>query len=419
MSRKLLFVSLILLALTAASFVYAQDLAAMIRELQAKIQELQRQLDELEASGKTKVFEFAQNLRRGASGNDVKRLQEFLKETPEIYPAGLVTGRFGPLTEAAVKRFQAKNGILETGVVGPLTRSKLNELLSAKAVPPPSPLPLPLPEPTPTPAATTTPPTPALTQTATTTPPAPLPATTTPPVIPTQIQLGLPINDFFGWGKDYMKVEFHHEPGSFTRAYRFYVRTPGETTFAKFGPYATAGMAIGESKTFSEDVTLKRVGEISWEWKKKVDYNAQAEGDSEAYLTAVGDGDVESTPSPGRLATLYPKAEFDDLVQGASPQSAVENFIVKRLPLAVRLKNSYEGLRYKYFLYDGETTIWDTGNITQSTLKIEAQFNNVNSYTLDKNKSYILRVHSYDNTKTLDSVRKQKTNEQTLKFDIL
>jgi len=72
---------------------------------------------------------------------EVKCLQEFLKsQGPEIYPEGLVTGYFGPLTLSAVKRFQQKYwqeilapwGLTQnqpTGFVGSTTRAKINQLL--------------------------------------------------------------------------------------------------------------------------------------------------------------------------------------------------------------------------------------------------------------------------------------------------
>lgn len=76
------------------------------------------------------------DLRQGLSGDDIKTLQQKLVEEG-VYPEGLITGYFGSLTKQAVIRFQEKyaseilaplgltNG---TGVVGPLTRKKLNEL---------------------------------------------------------------------------------------------------------------------------------------------------------------------------------------------------------------------------------------------------------------------------------------------------
>lgn len=84
---------------------------------------------------------FERNLKYGIFGNDVRCLQEILKsEGQEIYPEGLVTGYFGPLTLRAVIRFQEKywDEILKpwglktgTGFVGPTTRLKLNQLLSS------------------------------------------------------------------------------------------------------------------------------------------------------------------------------------------------------------------------------------------------------------------------------------------------
>lgn len=81
------------------------------------------------------TFAFTRTLERGASGEDVRYLQQVLKNPliggADIYPEGLVTGYFGLLTEKAVKKFQATHGIDSIGVVGPKTRAKLNMLLSA------------------------------------------------------------------------------------------------------------------------------------------------------------------------------------------------------------------------------------------------------------------------------------------------
>ncbi|MBI4121532.1 MAG: peptidoglycan-binding protein [Candidatus Ryanbacteria bacterium] len=68
-------------------------------------------------------------LQMGDEGDDVTQLQLFLAQDTEVYPEGKVTGYFGALTKAAVKRFQAKYGIAQVGRVGPLTLAKLNELM--------------------------------------------------------------------------------------------------------------------------------------------------------------------------------------------------------------------------------------------------------------------------------------------------
>ncbi|MBZ1345514.1 MAG: peptidoglycan-binding protein [Candidatus Nealsonbacteria bacterium] len=62
---------------------------------------------------------------------EVRCLQQFLKnQGAEIYPEGLVTGNFLSLTVSAVKRYQAKKGIIQTGYFGPLTRTAVNQDLS-------------------------------------------------------------------------------------------------------------------------------------------------------------------------------------------------------------------------------------------------------------------------------------------------
>jgi hypothetical protein len=82
------------------------------------------------------------NLKVGMRGEDVKCLQEFLKnQGSEIYPEGEITGYFGALTFQAVKRFQQKYwqeilapwGLTKdqpTGFVGQTTRLKINQLIS-------------------------------------------------------------------------------------------------------------------------------------------------------------------------------------------------------------------------------------------------------------------------------------------------
>ncbi len=54
-------------------------------------------------------------LKRGSAGDDVKRLQQFLAQDPGVYPEGQITSTYGPATEAAVKRWQAKFNIVTTG----------------------------------------------------------------------------------------------------------------------------------------------------------------------------------------------------------------------------------------------------------------------------------------------------------------
>jgi len=71
---------------------------------------------------------FTAQLDPGARGPEVTRLQTFLSTRPDLYPSGLVTGYYGPLTRAAVIRLQAQYGLLQVGRVGPLTIALLNSL---------------------------------------------------------------------------------------------------------------------------------------------------------------------------------------------------------------------------------------------------------------------------------------------------
>ncbi len=74
------------------------------------------------------------SLKRGSSGDDVTRLQQFLARDISIYPEGQVTGYFGALTEAAVKRWQVRYNIVSSGdaattgygVVGPRTAAAIS-----------------------------------------------------------------------------------------------------------------------------------------------------------------------------------------------------------------------------------------------------------------------------------------------------
>jgi len=122
----------------------------IINEIEGQLIQLQARLDELIAQESITqdefkeikdTYKFIRTLRQGARGEDVKVLQEFLKENEELYPEGLVTSYFGPLTENAVKRFQKENNIVATGTpattgygqAGPRTRTRLNELIAEGA----------------------------------------------------------------------------------------------------------------------------------------------------------------------------------------------------------------------------------------------------------------------------------------------
>ncbi len=73
-------------------------------------------------------------LKLGSTGDDVSRLQRFLAADAGIYPEALITGYYGGLTEAAVKRWQTKFNIVSSGdaestgfgVTGPRTAAAIS-----------------------------------------------------------------------------------------------------------------------------------------------------------------------------------------------------------------------------------------------------------------------------------------------------
>ena len=128
----------IALALTTLAWI-APMKAATVDELQAQINTLLQQIAQLQAQlaaqGGTSTATgcFTKNLSKGMKDAEVTTLQQVLKTDSSVYPEGLVTGYFGSLTEAAVKKFQAKYGIDQVGTVGPATRAKLNALYCGTA----------------------------------------------------------------------------------------------------------------------------------------------------------------------------------------------------------------------------------------------------------------------------------------------
>lgn len=64
-------------------------------------------------------------LKRGSRGYQVERLQKKLNLNYPAYSKLKVDGLFGPATEAVVKEFQRRSGLVPDGVVGPLTKKAL------------------------------------------------------------------------------------------------------------------------------------------------------------------------------------------------------------------------------------------------------------------------------------------------------
>lgn len=114
------------------------ELQAQVALLLQQVQALQAQLQVSPTTHlvqETMVLNF--NLRLGstdtATNGEVSKLQQFLSKDSAVYPEGLVTGYFGSLTEAAVKRWQTKNGIQPVGSAGPVTREAIKRTTATTA----------------------------------------------------------------------------------------------------------------------------------------------------------------------------------------------------------------------------------------------------------------------------------------------
>lgn len=149
MSTKLKKFSAVALVLTTMLWTMPSAQGATVEELQAQIASLLQQITSLQAqltgstSTPTSTACFTMTLKNGMENAEVKMLQEKLAMDPTVYPEGLTTGYFGPLTEGAVKKFQAKQGIVSSGtpsttgygLVGPKTRAKLNAMYCTSTTP--------------------------------------------------------------------------------------------------------------------------------------------------------------------------------------------------------------------------------------------------------------------------------------------
>lgn len=140
--------ALIISAFLVPAFVSAltaDELRIQINDLLAKIQMLQTQIGTQSGTSVSTTPtggtiapagscpRVSRVLKLGDSGADVTRLQQFLSLDASVYPEKMVTGYYGGLTEAAVKRFQCKNKIVcdgdaastGYGVTGPRTAAIL------------------------------------------------------------------------------------------------------------------------------------------------------------------------------------------------------------------------------------------------------------------------------------------------------
>jgi hypothetical protein len=134
---KKYFAAILLLSLFFITPVFAQNISIeqIIQAIKsdpsllAKIQEAIKQLIN-QPNPVGNCYQFDKDLTRGSTGNDVRSLVRLLK--PEI---SADYSQFNDNVFAWVKDFQAKNGVPNTGYVGPLTRAKLNQLYGCKVNP--------------------------------------------------------------------------------------------------------------------------------------------------------------------------------------------------------------------------------------------------------------------------------------------
>ena len=101
-------------------------LQAQIAALLAQIQQLQSQLGTTGGSKTTTTttsYNYTRDLTVGSKGADVSALQSLLIAQGDL-KISAPTGYFGPLTQAALAKFQAANGIKpSSGFFGPITRA--------------------------------------------------------------------------------------------------------------------------------------------------------------------------------------------------------------------------------------------------------------------------------------------------------
>lgn len=105
------------------------SLLATLKTLMAKVAELQAQLGLIKGEMNTMLKD---GLKEGMTDEDIKELQALLASDPSIYPAGRVTGFFGPMTTEALKKFQLKNGLEVTGVIDTETKAALDTIMEQR-----------------------------------------------------------------------------------------------------------------------------------------------------------------------------------------------------------------------------------------------------------------------------------------------
>jgi hypothetical protein len=123
-------------ALPLANAQTSASLAATIASLQAQIAALTAQLNSSTGTTGTTTYDFTSDLTVGSSGSQVSALQAFLIAQGDLTGVSAPTGYFGALTQKALAKYQAANGITPSvGYFGPKTRAFVNAL-STTTTPP-------------------------------------------------------------------------------------------------------------------------------------------------------------------------------------------------------------------------------------------------------------------------------------------
>jgi len=123
-----------ILIIMLALFVGFRAHAATTQSQVDAINSLTAQIKELQTQRQTLLSDLLTTLKQGTRSEAVTTLQSLLALDSSIYPEGLVTGYYGKLTAAAVKKFQKKNGLPQVGNVGPLTLKALKKFADESGV---------------------------------------------------------------------------------------------------------------------------------------------------------------------------------------------------------------------------------------------------------------------------------------------
>ncbi len=124
---------------------YLEQLQKQLADLLQKIAQVKALIEKLKNQAALRIAcqtHFARAMAVGDNGDNVKCLQTFLAgQGSGIYPSGLVSGFYGPLTQQAIARFQAKYAseiltplglTIPTGRVGLATLAKIKSLFLLK-----------------------------------------------------------------------------------------------------------------------------------------------------------------------------------------------------------------------------------------------------------------------------------------------